>query len=128
MDGPKIVENLFFGVTCVSVFTCTIRSDYNFAMGLLCYYMIKNASNKIGSVAQTLLVLNALTIVMDVLWCITMQSVWSGKPLKNASSWKGFDYIRSVTLFLSAVNIVLKCVAAVFLVPIWRGAKKAAKV
>jgi hypothetical protein len=124
MEGPKIVENLFFAVTCVSIFTCTIRSDYNFAMGLLCYYMIKNASQKIGSIAFTLLCLNALTIGMDMLWCITMQSVWSGKPSKNAAAWSGFDHIRSFTLFLSAVNIVLKVVACLFLVPIYRGSKK----
>ena len=49
MNGPKIVENIFFTVTCVSVFTCVIRSDYNFAMGLLCYYMIKNINTKQGS-------------------------------------------------------------------------------
>lgn len=53
MDGPRIVENLFFGVTCISVFTCTVRSDYNFAMGLMSYYMIKNAGNKIASSSRT---------------------------------------------------------------------------
>ena len=41
-EGPKICEYCFFAVTCISIFTCTIRSDYNFAMGLLCYYLIKN--------------------------------------------------------------------------------------
>ena len=49
MNGPKIVENIFFTVTCLSVFTCVIRSDYNFAMGLLCYYMIKNINSKQGN-------------------------------------------------------------------------------
>ena len=49
MNGAKIVEHIFFSVTCVSVFTCVIRSDYNFAMGLLCYYMIKNIGNKAGT-------------------------------------------------------------------------------
>ena len=51
LNGQKIVENIFFLVTCISVFTCIIRSDYNFAMGLLSYYMIKNmdAKNKMGS-------------------------------------------------------------------------------
>ena len=54
-EGNKIVENLFFAVTCISVFTCIVRSDYNFAMGLLCYYMIKNTSeNKnFGRTART---------------------------------------------------------------------------
>ena len=42
----QIAENIFFTVTCVSVFTCVIRSDYNFAMGLLSYYMIKNLATK----------------------------------------------------------------------------------
>ena len=42
-NGKKIAENLFFAVTCISCFTCIIRSDYNFATGFLCYYMIKNS-------------------------------------------------------------------------------------
>lgn len=50
MNNPKIVENLFFyGVTFVSVFTCIVRSDYNFALGLLCYYMIKNIDQKVST-------------------------------------------------------------------------------
>ena len=58
MNGAKIVENIFFTVTCVSVFTCIIRSDYNFAMGLLSYYMIKNigqnkASAEVSKIART---------------------------------------------------------------------------
>ena len=53
MDGKKIAENLFFAVTCVSIFTCVVRSDYNFAIGLLCYYMVKNANEKMGRIATT---------------------------------------------------------------------------
>ena len=53
MDGKKIAENLFFAVTCVSIFTCVVRSDYNFAIGLLCYYMVKNANEKMGRIAKT---------------------------------------------------------------------------
>ena len=48
LEGDKIVEIIFFTVTCISVFTCVIRSDYNFAMGLLSYYMIKNIGQKQG--------------------------------------------------------------------------------
>ena len=64
-----------------------------------------------------------MTVVMDVLWILTMRSVWAGKPLKNATAWKAFDNVRSVTLFLSLINIVLKAVACIFLIPIMRGAK-----
>ena len=47
MEAPKIIENLFYGITLVSTFTCVIRSDYNFAFGLLCYYMIKSSKDVI---------------------------------------------------------------------------------
>jgi len=103
-------------VTCISIFTCTIRSDYNFAMGLLCYYLIKTAQGqKINQVSRTLLILNAITIVMDILWCSTMSSVWSGQPAKNPQNWAAFARIRSLTLFLSSVNIILKAAACVLL-------------
>ena len=67
--------------------------------------------------------LTVMTIVMDVLWIFVMRSVWDGKPLKNANAWKAFENIRSITLFLSFVNMVLKGVALVFLIPIMRGGK-----
>ena len=45
MDTPKLLENLFYSITIVSTFTCIVRSDYNFAFGLLCYYMIKTSKD-----------------------------------------------------------------------------------
>lgn len=60
---------------------------------------------------------------MDVLWCMTMSSVWAGKPAKNPQNWVAFDRIRAITMFLSSINIVLKAVACVFLVPIYRGGR-----
>ena len=47
MEGTKILENLFYSITIVSTFTCVIRSDYNFAFGLLCYYMIKTSKDQV---------------------------------------------------------------------------------
>ena len=51
--GKEGIENLFFSVVCISIFTCLVRSDYNFAIGLLCYYMVKNAGEKLGKIATT---------------------------------------------------------------------------
>ena len=45
MDSPKLIENLFYTITLVSTFTCIVRADYNFAFGLLCYYMIKTGKD-----------------------------------------------------------------------------------
>ena len=51
--GKEGIENLFFSVVCISIFTCLVRSDYNFAIGMLCYYMVKNAGEKLGRIATT---------------------------------------------------------------------------
>ena len=64
-----------------------------------------------------------MTIIMDLLWIFTMRSVWANKPAKNANSWKAFDNIRGLTLFLSFVNVVLKAIACIFLVNILRGTR-----
>ena len=53
LGGKQHVENLYFAVVCVSIFTCLVRSDYNFAIGLLCYYMVKNAGEKLERVSTT---------------------------------------------------------------------------
>lgn len=67
-DGKKIVENLFFAVTCIACFTCIIRSDYNFATGLLCYYMIKNSPiSKMSNTAKTVSLENCQHIALSYL-------------------------------------------------------------
>ena len=49
-----IAKNLFYIMTCIATFTCVIRSDFNFAFGLLGYYMIKTTNiNKMQRTAQT---------------------------------------------------------------------------
>lgn len=60
---------------------------------------------------------------MDIVWCIVMKWVWASKPPKNATTWAAFDNIRSFTLLLSFVNIVLKAAAIWLLLIIYRGGK-----
>lgn len=55
---------------------------------------------------------------MDILWCFTMRSVWSGKPAKNPQNWAAFDNIRGFTLFLSWINILIKVAACAILAKI----------
>ena len=40
------VKNLYFVMTCIAACTCIIRADFNFAFGLLGYYMIKTTNPK----------------------------------------------------------------------------------
>ena len=37
-----------------------------------------------------------------------MGNVWAGKPLHNEKTWKAFDNIRGITLFLSWVNVLIR--------------------
>ena len=70
-----------------------------------------------------MILLNLLTIGMDILWVLVMKSVWAGKPAKNVQDWKFFDNIRGLTMFLSYINIFIKVGAIVLLAIIYRGAK-----
>lgn len=125
MEGTKIIENLFYSITVISTFTCIIRSDYNFAFGLLCYYMIKTSKDQVKT-AKPLLMINLALIVFDILWCITMSNVWAGKPLHHEKTWKAFDNVRTFTMILSCVNILIRAVACFFLFMIVKaGAGKA---
>ena len=71
--------------------------------------------------------LNALTIVLDLLWIITMRSVWASKPQKNAGAWNAFSRIRGLTVFLSLVNVGLKGIAFAVLFQIRKAGQSAAK-
>ena len=55
-----------------------------------------------------MIALNVMTIILDILWILTMRSVWAGKPAKNANQWKAFSNIRGIVIFLSFVNVVIK--------------------
>ena len=57
---------------------------------------------------------------MDVLWCMTMRNVWASKPFKNASSVGWFDYLRTITLYTSWVNVGIKAIIVFWLVFITR--------
>jgi len=79
---------------------------------------------------QKLVKLNVLLIIFDVIWCITMNSVWGAKPAHHEKVWEGFSNIHSVILLLSGINILLKVsflllqgVAVFFLVQISKGSK-----
>lgn len=37
-----------------------------------------------------------------------MSNVWAGKPLHNEKTWRAFDNIRTFTLLLSVLNILLR--------------------
>ena len=46
IKGSGYAKNLFYLMTCIATFNCIIRSDFNFAFGLMGYYMIKTSNIK----------------------------------------------------------------------------------
>ena len=61
LKGADYAKNLFYIMTLIACFNCIIRSDYNFAFGLMGYYMIKNANiKKITRTAYTVSKLNGI--------------------------------------------------------------------
>lgn len=70
MDVPKVIENLFYSITLVSTFTCIVRSDYNFAFGLLCYYMLKTSKDKVQTArpVRDRHVLKSFLVVVNKCW------------------------------------------------------------
>ena len=66
MDVPKLIENLFYTITIVSTFTCVIRADYNFAFGLLCYYMIKTSKDFVQTARPVRLLQNQLYLYLVI--------------------------------------------------------------
>ena len=55
-----------------------------------------------------LLLINAGLVIFDIVWCVTMSNVWAGKPVHNERTWRAFDNIRTFTLLLSVLNILLR--------------------
>merc|ERR1712086_156047 len=81
LKGADTAKNLFYIMTCIATFNCIIRSDFNFAFGLMGYYMIKTVNiKKIERTAYTLIGVTVSLIIMDVLWIMTMRNVWATKP------------------------------------------------
>ena len=74
-----------------------------------------------------MIALNVMTIVLDILWILTMRSVWNGKPAKNSAAWKSFNNIRGLVIFLSFVNVLLKGGAVFFLAMISKGHSQATR-
>jgi len=121
MEGLNLSQNLLIGLSCLSIFTCTIRSDYNFPFGLLCFYMLRT-TEKHAMTAKVVLYILVSLIVCDLAYVVTMWSVWQGKPVETVKDmWEYFSVARYVTLGLSILSILLKIVTAVFINLIRKG-------
>ena len=124
VDIPSVIaEYSFYFITILATFNCLKRPDWNFAFGLLSYFMVKNIQSptnyytlEAGNVKLMLIVLNIGLIIFDIVWVFTLGSVWHGKPTHDKIIWEGFSTLHTFILTVSVIIILIRIVATIFLV------------
>ena len=117
---PNITEHIFFVITLIATTNWLKRPDWNFAFGLLSYYMMKSLvkitdSKEARDVIKMLIYLNIALIVFDLVWIFTMGGVWHGKPTHDKMIWEGFSSLHSYIITMSVIIVILRIVAIVML-------------
>ena len=111
---PKtICEWWFYIITILATFNCLKRPDWNFAFGLLSYFMLKAMGE--DSVKMMLIILNIGLLVFDLVWVFTLGSVWHGKPTHDKIIWEGFSGLHNFIITLSVIIIIIRIIAIIFL-------------
>ena len=103
----KGIEYGFLGMAVLSSFACLVRTDFNFAFALLCFYLWHSVAEKQDqreNIGKKLILLNLALLVLDLIWLITMGSVWGGQEelLENYSG------VHNFAMFVSWVNWFLR--------------------
>ena len=120
---PQIVaEYCFYFITIMATINCLKRPDWNFAFGLLSYFMMKSIQGENyftvegKNVKLMLIVLNIGLLIFDIIWVFTLGSVWHGEPTHDKIIWEGFSTLHTVILTISVIIILTRIVAVIFLV------------
>ena len=107
----KGIELSFLGMAVISSFACLVRTDFNFAFALLFYYLWHNAivkdEDKEG-IGKKLILLNVVLAIIDLMWLITMGSVWSSTPDVNPEAWESMSGIFTFALVMSWINWLVR--------------------
>ena len=102
------IEYAFLLEACLASFCCLMRTDFNFAFALICYYLWHSYRDKDEMkehVARQLFGLNLFLIIVDLIWLCIMGSVWGQEPV---SGWDGMETMHSFTIFFSSLNLIIK--------------------
>lgn len=107
----KYIEHGFLAMTMIASVNCLVRTDFNFPVGLLFYYLWHKGLAKeidISAVGKKILVVGVLVAVLDLGWLIVMGSSWHGISTQNTAAWSAISGIHGFVLFLSWVNWILR--------------------
>ena len=115
----RLCEWWFYIITILAAFNCLKRPDWNFAFGLLSYYMLKSIEKsnfeESASVKFMLIIINIGLLVFDIVWVFTLGSIWHGKPTHDKIIWEGFSGLHTFIITLSVIIIIIRIVSIIFL-------------
>ena len=81
-----------------------MRTDYNFAFALLCYYLWYTSKDEQREpIGKKLILLNVFLLVLDLIWLIAVGGSWSSIP-----SLQKYSGVHSFSLFMSWINFLLR--------------------
>ncbi|CAD8077857.1 unnamed protein product [Paramecium primaurelia] len=113
----KIIELIFLSIAWLSVMACLIRTDFNFPFAFFCYYLWISRDDKANSLM--LMVLNGILILVDLIWLLSVGSIWTATE-KNNPVWGHLHGLHVFVIFISIVNVLLK-VGAIAAINSYRG-------
>ena len=102
---PWIVsEWCFLVIAVLATVNWLKRPDWNFAFALLSYCYVKCLEKEgyhedhNSNVKLMVIILNALVMLFDVVWIITLSVIWHGKPDNSELIWQGFSTLHIVII------------------------------
>ncbi|CAD8085224.1 unnamed protein product [Paramecium primaurelia] len=101
----KIIELVFLSIAWLSIMACLIRTDFNFPFAFFCYYLWISRDDKANSLM--LMVLNGILILVDLIWLLSVGSIWTATE-KNNPVWGHLHGLHVFVIFISIINVLLK--------------------
>lgn len=74
-EKVEIVNDLILVSIYLSVLSCLSRTDFNIAFSLASYYLWDVRRDIVNTLL--LLILNAVTIVFDFIWILSVSYIWT---------------------------------------------------
>lgn len=110
------VEMLFLSIAYISGFSCLGRTDFNFAFAFLSYYLWISKDDSTNSLI--ILVLNALTTVVDFIWLLSIGYIWTHR-YKNNPVWDALTGLHVFVILCSVINMILKVIIQLYYIHIF---------
>ena len=73
------------------------------------------------NVKVMLIILNVGLIVFDLVWIITLGTVWHGKPTHDKIIWEGFRGLHNFILTMSVFIVIIRTISLVLICLIQAG-------